>query len=182
MTGNKNIFFNLVIIPVVLKPFLNVCTLFRKSKSWYKDALSLTSQHTTMNFLSVTFGIWTAISLLMGYVLEGDNLAGYEAIPILLLLFINVSFEMYDNKLRHAEVPNRVRAVLQKMEDQMKFIHWTENNYPDLYSPLSPCITLQWTFRDGKLVNLPWALLVKDDIILMKPGKSKSMKYFKKNL
>lgn len=78
---------------------------------------------------------------------------------------------MYDNKLRHAEVPNRVRAALQKMEKEMQYIHWTEKNYPDLYSPLSPCITLQWTFRDGKLVNLPWALLVKNDIILMKPGK-----------
>lgn len=31
-------------------------------------------------------------------------------------------------------------------------------------------VTLQWTYRDGKIVNLPWALLVKDDIIVLRPG------------
>lgn len=142
----------------------------RKSKSWYKDALSLRSQRTTINCLSVTFGVWAAISLIIGYILEGDNLAGYEALPILLLLFVNVSLELYDNKLRHNEVPNRVKAVLERMENEIKHIQWTEENYPDLCSPLSPCITLQWTYRDGKLVNVPWALLVKDDIIFMRPG------------
>lgn len=114
--------------------------------------------------------MWTAVSLIIGYLLEGDNLAGYEALPVVLLLLINVILEMYDNKLRQDEVPNRVKAVLQKMECEMKHINWTEFNYPDLCSPLSPCITLQWTYRDGKLVNLPWALLVKDDVILMRPG------------
>lgn len=29
---------------------------------------------------------------------------------------------------------------------------------------------LQWTLRDGAQVNLPWALLVKDDVIMVKPG------------
>ena len=29
---------------------------------------------------------------------------------------------------------------------------------------------LQWTLRDGAHVNLPWALLVKGDIIMVKPG------------
>lgn len=132
--------------------------------------MSVTSQHTTINYLSVSFGLLTAVSLLIGYILEGDNLAGYEALPIVLLLIINVMFEMYDNKLRHNEVPNRVKAVLQLMEKELKHIQWSEQNYPDLFAPLSPCITLQWTYRDGKLINLPWALLVKDDIILMKPG------------
>lgn len=144
----------------------------RRAKSWYKDALSLTSQRTTINCLSIIFGIWTAISLIIGYILEGDNLAGYEAIPISVLLLISVSLEMYDNKLRHDEVPNRVRAVLQRLANDINNIHWVKENYPDLYAPLSPCITLQWTYRDETLVNLPWALLVKDDVILMRPGKS----------
>lgn len=126
-----------------------------------------------MNGLSLLFGVWTAISLIIGYVLEGDNVAGYESLPIVLLLAANVSLELYDNKLRHNEIPNRVKSVLQKLEAEIKSICWTEKNYPDLYAPLSPCITLQWTYRDGKLVNLPWALLVKDDIILIKPGKIK---------
>lgn len=38
--------------------------------------------------------------------------------------------------------------------------------------PFSPSVTLQWTQRDGLLVNLPWALLVKGDIVLLKPGQT----------
>jgi hypothetical protein len=38
--------------------------------------------------------------------------------------------------------------------------------------PFSPSVTLQWTQRDGVLVNLPWALLVKGDIVLLKPGQT----------
>lgn len=48
--------------------------------------------------------------------------------------------------------------------------HWNAENYPHLCSPLSPCITLQWTYREGQIVNLPWALLVAGDIIVIKPG------------
>lgn len=47
---------------------------------------------------------------------------------------------------------------------------WKPENYPHLCSPQSPCLTLQWTYRDGEIVNLPWALLVAGDIIVMKPG------------
>ena len=47
---------------------------------------------------------------------------------------------------------------------------WKSENYPHLCSPQSPCLTLQWTYRDGEVVNLPWALLVAGDIIVMKPG------------
>lgn len=141
-----------------------------KAKFWIKDALSYLSQHSTMNSLSFVFGIWAVLSLAIGYILEGDHIAGYESLLIGVLLVVNVSLELYDNKLRHNEVPNRIRAILQKLESEIKNIQWTQENYPDLCSPPSPCITLQWTYRDGKLVNLPWALLVKDDIILIRPG------------
>ncbi|KAJ8953919.1 hypothetical protein NQ318_019159 [Aromia moschata] len=144
----------------------------RKSKSWVKDALHYTSQHTTLNIISLCFGIWAAVSLLIGYLLEGDHVAGYEALPILLLLAVGVALELYDNRLRHNEVPNRVRIVLEKLKREINGIQWTPENYPNLCSPLSPCITLQWTYRDNMLVNLPWSLLVKDDIILIKPGQA----------
>lgn len=50
--------------------------------------------------------------------------------------------------------------------------HWKKDNYPHLCMPYSPSVTLQWTQRDGVLVNLPWALLVKGDIVLLKPGQT----------
>lgn len=47
---------------------------------------------------------------------------------------------------------------------------WIDENYPNLCSPVSPCVTLQWTYRDARIVNLPWALLVRDDLIIIRPG------------
>lgn len=77
---------------------------------------------------------------------------------------------MYDNKMRHSEVPNQVRGALNTIKSKLDNINWSPENYPQLCSPFSPCITLQWTYRDNKLVNLPWSLLVKGDIILIRPG------------
>ena len=49
-------------------------------------------------------------------------------------------------------------------------IFWQPLNYPHLHTPEAASIVLQWTLRDGAHVNLPWALLVKGDIIMVKPG------------
>lgn len=101
---------------------------------------------------------------------EDDPLYIYEAFFILVLLFLSLSLEIYDNKLRCNELPNRVKVLLDKIQKKTLNIDWKSSNYPNLYSPYSPCITLQWTYRDNKIVNLPWALLVKDDVILIRPG------------
>ena len=47
---------------------------------------------------------------------------------------------------------------------------WNSSNYINLHAPLSPCVTLQWTVRDGELVNLPCGLLVAGDVIYLRPG------------
>lgn len=49
-------------------------------------------------------------------------------------------------------------------------LDWKPSFYPDLQSPDSPCVTLQWTYRDGVLVNLPAVLLVPGDIVLIRPS------------
>lgn len=54
--------------------------------------------------------------------------------------------------------------------EQSAGLRWDETDYPDLYMPVSPCITLQWTYRDGNLVNLPWPLLVPGDVIVINPS------------
>lgn len=76
-----------------------------------------------------------------------------------------------ENTLRRSEIHRKVRSVV--AEIRMAAIlcqKWTPENYPNLCCPLSPCVTLQWTYRDGRIVNLPWALLIKGDTIIMRPG------------
>jgi PREDICTED: similar to lethal (2) k05819 CG3054-PA len=56
--------------------------------------------------------------------------------------------------------------------DNSKLIYaWkTGKYYPNLYLPQSPCISLQWTYRDNKRINLPSVLLAKGDVISLCPG------------
>ncbi|KAL1497616.1 hypothetical protein ABEB36_008545 [Hypothenemus hampei] len=143
----------------------------RKNKwTLVKNTFSVNSKHTTINWISVIFQVWASTALIFGYLMDGDNVELYEALIIFLLLIINITIEFCDNKLRHNEIPNRVQMVLDRIKKEVNFINWQPENYPNLFTPYSPCITLQWAYRDGKLVNLPWALLVKEDIILVRPG------------
>ena len=54
--------------------------------------------------------------------------------------------------------------------DSFKGNNWDTSNYVGLHCPFSPSISLQWTLRDGHLVNLPSPLLVRGDVILLRPG------------
>jgi len=108
---------------------------------------------------------------------------------------INFYFVAWDNKIRHAEINKRVEAVLENIQGKFGQVlmidstpqrtyhnfffaetidksDWHPGNYPHLCSPFSPCITLQWTYRDGNIVNLPWALLVKGDFVVIRPGQA----------
>uniref|UniRef100_A0A1Q3FCQ9 Putative conserved plasma membrane protein n=1 Tax=Culex tarsalis TaxID=7177 RepID=A0A1Q3FCQ9_CULTA len=95
----------------------------------------------------------------------------YSAGFILVLLVLTVLITVRENNLRKTEIFRKVRSVLGEIKCGTQLCgDWTPFNYPHLCSPLSPCVTLQWTYRDGKIVNLPWALLVRGDHIVMRPG------------
>ena len=51
-------------------------------------------------------------------------------------------------------------------------LSWSSANFISLHAPLSPCVSLQWTVRDGEIVNMPWSLLVEGDVILLRPGQA----------
>ena len=53
---------------------------------------------------------------------------------------------------------------------------WTASDYADLNTPLSQCVSLQWTIRDSTVINLPCALLVEGDVILLRPGQTVPVK------
>lgn len=147
------------------------CNDFRKFKSWKYDALHHSSQYTTVNWISAALVFTIAICFILTYFFTAYSSASiYEGVLLLIILTLNIYIELYDNKMRHTEVPNQVRCVLNTIKTTLNNINWSSENYPQLCSPFSPCITLQWTYRDNKLINLPWSLLVKGDIILIRPG------------
>uniref|UniRef100_A0A182XLP7 Cation-transporting P-type ATPase N-terminal domain-containing protein n=1 Tax=Anopheles quadriannulatus TaxID=34691 RepID=A0A182XLP7_ANOQN len=90
---------------------------------------------------------------------------------LLVLLLLTIALVVRENNLRRTEIYRKLRTVLHEIRLGVRLCpDWTVDNYPHLCSPLSPCVTLQWTYRDGRIVNLPWALLVRGDHIVMRPG------------
>ncbi len=76
----------------------------------------------------------------------------------------------HDEFLRGVELRRRSRHVLNRLRQVKDLVHWNSHHYPHPHTPLSASIVLQWAIRDRRHVNVPWALLVEGDLILMKPG------------
>lgn len=96
----------------------------------------------------------------------------WHLLVLTLLTLFNVAFSCWDMRLRKTEMNMRVRWILNLIKDWKNKCKWKAENYPHIHSPQSPSITLQPTVRDGHVVNLPWALLVKGDVIVLRPGHS----------
>ncbi|XP_014604302.1 PREDICTED: uncharacterized protein KIAA0195 isoform X1 [Polistes canadensis] len=146
---------------------------YKKYKAWLKDALHHRSQYTTLCWTSAIALLINGLTLIIIYLFIGEkwySTLPYEGLVICCLTIFNFILVVSDNKLRHNEIPSRVYVLLKQLEIAQARCKWNIENYPHLCTPLSPCLTLQWTYRDGQIVNLPWALLVVGDIIVMKPG------------
>lgn len=68
------------------------------------------------------------------------------------------------------QVKYELHNHLQNIMEQLEVLKANKFSYESLWQPVSPCISLQWTYRDGRLVNCPTQLIVKGDIIRMRPG------------
>ncbi|XP_072762979.1 transmembrane protein 94 isoform X2 [Anoplolepis gracilipes] len=145
----------------------------KKYRGWLKDTLHHRSQYTTLCWTSAIALLINAVILMVAFFTLNEtrySTLPYEGLIVCCLVVLNFILVMLDNKLRHEEIPHRVKILLEQLNVARSTCRWKSKNYPHLCSPQSPCLTLQWTYRDGEIVNLPWALLVAGDIIVMKPG------------
>lgn len=95
----------------------------------------------------------------------------FTALLLLLLLIFNIYFVYREEKLKSTEMIRKTRELLDEIELSIILSKdWKSINYPSLCSPLSPCITLCWTYRDNELRNIPTALLVEGDVIVLRVG------------
>ncbi|KRJ97269.1 transmembrane protein 94 isoform X3 [Drosophila yakuba] len=96
----------------------------------------------------------------------------WPALCLLAILTLDLFVVVRENNLRRTEIFRKTRHALSeiKLAEQHFSDDWQPSNYPHLSNPMSPCVSLQWTYRDGKIVNLPWALLVRGDYIVLRPG------------
>ncbi|CAB3361895.1 Hypothetical predicted protein [Cloeon dipterum] len=144
-----------------------------KEGGWLRDALHFSSPNANLCWTSAIALIVCGLVLIFAAIFHEDssfNCAFLQGIFIILLVAANILVVSWDSWLRHMEIPQRVRALLDQIQNCILANDWKNENFPQLCCPYSPCITLQWTIRDGKVINLPWALLVKGDLVEMRPG------------
>lgn len=114
------------------------------------------------------YSVFITILLSFGLVFTGYYLT---AIFVLFILVINVIFVYREEKLKHTEMIRKTREILDDIELAITLSKdWNESNYPHLVCPMSPCISLCWTYRDHEIKNLPTGLLVEGDIIVLRLG------------
>lgn len=114
------------------------------------------------------FAIVLTVLCIVGLIISGHLLS---AAVLILILLVTLFIVFRENTFRRSELHRKVREVLAEINLAKGLCaEWTDDNYPNLCSPVSPCVTLQWTYRNERIVNLPWALLVRDDLIIIRPG------------
>lgn len=118
------------------------------------------------------------MALLVSYMSteKGTYLLGFFI--LLFALTVNVILVGWDIRAYHEEVHKKARVLGEMIQRSLlsssnpaDLAAWESGKfYPQLHLPHSPCISLQWTLRDGKVVNLPAPLIVKGDLIKLCPG------------
>ncbi|XP_063445351.1 transmembrane protein 94-like [Mytilus trossulus] len=93
-----------------------------------------------------------------------------EVVVWLIVLALNITNSIWNCHIELKEIINVARLTLKKIKDCLKAPAWTIDDYVNIHTPLSPCVSLQWTLRDNQVVNLPVPLLVAGDVILLRPG------------
>ncbi|CAH1794540.1 unnamed protein product, partial [Owenia fusiformis] len=139
---------------------------FRKSFIYH------TKKESILHWTSCVVVVTVVILLLISYILSSNRnhwLVG-EALFLVVILSCNIYFLIWDDRLKSYELVDKTRLVLKNLEGCIKPYIWNASNYLNLHIPQSPCVTLQWTYRDGEVVNLPCNLLVTGDVILLRPG------------
>lgn len=135
------------------------------------EAVRPSSPHSLLRPTSLLLGLFLCLALLA---LGGESTPGEvaSATTLLLLLVANTLLAFWESFLRSREVERRVERVAEVVARVRESKPWDAEEYPHLHTPPSSSLVLQWTHRDGRLVNLPWALLVRGDSVVLRPGQA----------
>ncbi|KAG1654912.1 Transmembrane protein 94 [Nymphon striatum] len=141
---------------------------------WLKDSFHHANKKSILHWPSIVFILFAAAAAFICHFVEEEtelkSSLAVEFFVLILLLSLNICVVGLDSYLRYNEIVTAIQNIVKKIKDSINDVQWKPENYPDLELPLSPAINLQWTYRDGSLVNLPWSLLVKGDVIVLHPG------------
>lgn len=135
--------------------------------SWYRKVRSafVKRYDSPLGWSSIATSLLTTVALLIAQ-------SYLAALCLAAILSLDLFVVVRENNLRRTEIYRKTRLILEDLHLAAIELStdWQACNYPHICCPVSPCVSLQWTYRDGVIVNLPWALLVKGDYIVLRPG------------
>ncbi|XP_016359362.1 transmembrane protein 94-like [Sinocyclocheilus anshuiensis] len=139
--------------------------------AWSRCFLHHSVRWSSLHWSGVLLTTLCATSLITCHVFEpnSDSTALIGGCTVLLLLLTGLIAMTVLQWLKREEMPRRVETLLNTLQEFLKhpssdWLRGTE----DLFTPPCPAVSRQWTYRDGKLVNLPVSLLVEGDIISLR--------------
>src|SRR6218665_2419774 len=141
--------------------------------------LSLSNVHSTFKLFSILCLFVSIITYFFAFLYGHFNSTLpllIEALILIVVLIVNFLITFWNVRSRFLELYNKARRicdlVLNCYNNDQLIAQWKKGTfYASLNTPTSPCINLQWTYRDGQLVNLPISLLVTGDVIHLNPGR-----------
>ena len=146
-------------------------------KKWTYEAFSHRSIASTFRWPSVLLALSCSVLLIITFCETSDLSHLMQSIILVTVLLINLVILSFDTQCCQQELHLKVKYLADLIKSTLEaestadLEAWTSGKFfPQLYLPHSPCITLQWTFRDGRVVNLPTVLLVSGDVIKLCPG------------
>lgn len=92
-----------------------------------------------------------------------------EGIIVMLLTAVNLALCVREERLRRTEMVRSAQDLLNNCDDCWS---WMPSDYVDPCTPPSPSISLVHAFRDKELVSVPCNLLVRGDVVVLRPGHS----------
>ena len=138
--------------------------------SWLAEAWLPSSARSLFRLTSLLFLLLAGLALL-SKAASPPELA--SAVVILVLSAANLALSGWESYQRSVELERRAARLVEELREAAgRAGGWRAGRYPHPHTPPSPTITLQLARRDGETVNVPWALLVAGDTVLLRPGQS----------
>ena len=145
------------------------CHQRRSPLTWMKEAWLPGSARSLFRITSLVYTLLLVLALIAT---RNSSPELVSAAVMLVLMTLNLFLSGWESYQRSVEMFKRAEHMIELVKQVGDEADWSSANYPHLHTPLSASIVLQWTVRGGVTVNLPWALLVTGDTILIKPGQT----------
>ena len=143
------------------------CESRKSALKWMMEAWLPSSVRSLFRLTSLTF----SLVLVLALVATSDSHPELVSAGVMLVLTcLNLVLSGWESYQRSVEMYKRAQIMLSQVKQTSEDGDWVSGHYPHLHTPISASIVLQWTVRDGVIVNLPWSLLVTGDVVLIQPG------------